>query len=94
MWTGDSAGYEAMHLRLRRSRGSARKQLCVECGGPAEHWALFHNRENALVGEKAGCVMLYSLNPADYEPMCAADHKVMDAAYRKIRSGHDSRSEH
>lgn len=68
MWSGDEAGYHAVHARLRKERGKAREHLCA-CGKQAKHWAYKHGSGNGLK---------YSLDMNDYEPMCVSCHRKLD----------------
>lgn len=56
--------YAARHTRLRRQRGSAKDQLCIDCGQPAAEWAQVHG----TTGMEAG----------DYEPRCLKCHAEYD----------------
>lgn len=69
--------YNSMHGRLRRILGSATKQRCVDCGGPARDWSLSKSATNTLVGENG---FLYSLSFEDYEPRCKKCHLAYDAS--------------
>lgn len=60
----DSHEYIVNHRRVRRVRGNAILQKCVECGGRAEQWAWIHGQDPE--------------DPANYQPMCRKDHKAYD----------------
>lgn len=71
--------YNSAHRNLFRLRGSARSQVCVDCGGPAREWSLIRGR-GTHVGVNAGYPMTYSPDPMDYEPRCRSCHVAYDAA--------------
>lgn len=78
-WTGNSATYNAAHLRVKKSRGSARKQYCVGCGGKAAHWSYDHADPRELVEELDGkYTIVYSADPSHYSPRCVSCHKKFD----------------
>jgi hypothetical protein len=56
--------YSAWHAAVRRARGPASAQTCVDCGHPACDWA----RRHEAIGDK----------PDDYQPMCHKCHMVYD----------------
>lgn len=69
LWTEDP-GYDAMHRRVWRARGSA-SQFACPCGEPAKHWAFVGERDpqdRQPVGRSVD----------DYQAMCVRCHKVMD----------------
>lgn len=78
--------YHATHKRIRQVRGSASEQPCIMCGKPAEHWAYRGNSQREQAGwenaEKTQFA-LWSSDPADYDPLCAQDHRQSDAAYAR-----------
>jgi len=78
--------YIQAHKRLRRDRGPASIYDCVECSGPAAEWALIENPSERLIGDHHGRDATYSRNPDDYQPMCARDHRRMDAWLRGARA--------
>lgn len=72
-----------MHLRLRSLWGPAKQYACVQCSGPAAHWAYdgtdpteHYDRANA--GLKSYC--WYSIYPEFYMPMCPSCHMKRDSA--------------
>lgn len=77
-WLGDAASYENVHLRVKAARGRAADHSCVECSGPAAHWAYDH----ADPDERRDATGPYSLDVSRYQPMCVLCHKRMDMAYR------------
>lgn len=52
------------HDRVRRARGDVKGYPCVECDGPAVHWATIHGTDG--------------MKPEDYQPMCQRCHQVYD----------------
>jgi len=63
-WKGDDVSYFVLHKWVRRHKGPASAQLCVECGNPAEEWA-------NISGE-------YHRDLEDYQPMCRKCHRRRD----------------
>jgi len=74
----ESPTYEAVHERLRRDRGPARAQHCVDCGKRAAHWSYDHADTAELVGERDGLRRPYSLDQQHYQPRCVPCHKRLD----------------
>ncbi|AIT13145.1 HNH endonuclease [Mycobacterium phage Ruotula] len=73
-WGGDSVGYGAVHERLRNYRGPASAHLCVDCDGPAAHWAYDYECPD----ERDSPSGPYSTSMDHYRPMCATCHKRFD----------------
>ena len=71
-WKGDSAGYNAFHMRVYNARGAASRQHCSRadesCSGRLE-WA-------NLTGNYADIM--------DFAPMCAGHHRRYDAERRVL----------
>ncbi|QGJ92844.1 hypothetical protein PBI_BEAGLE_85 [Arthrobacter phage Beagle] len=78
-WTGEDATYNAIHFRLRDTRGKACEHKCFECESDASQWAYVHNRGSALTSEHGP----YSVNLDDYEAMCVPCHKTMDLRLKR-----------
>lgn len=77
-WTGGNATYQAVHLRLRKQRGSAAAHVC-DCGDTAKHWAY----DNADPGElRHADGRRYSTDLAHYRPLCVPCHSRFDAKAR------------
>ncbi len=72
-WTGDSASYNAVHMRLRTTYGSASNYECP-CGNRSVHWAYLHNDPNEKTSDEGP----YSTDMDCYLPMCVKCHKRMD----------------
>lgn len=72
-WLGDGAGYSALHMWIRKVRGTPRR--CEECGtikAKQYEWA-------NLSGE-------YRRDPNDWKRMCVLCHRRMDRA-RAVKNG-------
>lgn len=79
--------YESMHKHLRRTRGSSRDQICVDCSRPAAHWSLSHKAEVVHIQEGGRAHGRYfSVNVDDYEPRCAQCHSDQDTKYGLVRA--------
>lgn len=76
-WKGAAVRYGPAHERVARQRGPASTHRCVECGAPARHWALAEITP-AVRFTPDDRVGPYSLDPADYAPMCVPCHKRHD----------------
>lgn len=75
------ASYEAAHKRVHYARGKAKDYPCSRCGGNAKDWAYIHGSPGerpAGTGANGRSHGPYSLNPEEYEPMCAPCHKDYD----------------
>lgn len=59
----DLTGYNRVHARVRRDRGTAKRHLC-DCGNQAYDWASIKNT----------CMD----NPDNYKPMCKKCHRRYD----------------
>lgn len=57
-------GYFGAHRRVRKTRGPAKFQTCVDCGKAALHWAHIHDTDPT--------------DPQNYRPMCARCHYAYD----------------
>ncbi len=78
-WSGDNASYAAIHIRLRRWRGSAKDHNCVDCVARAREWSYDHSDPDELVDSKYG---RYSTDLDHYEPRCTSCHRLFDNAAR------------
>mgnify|MGYP000845434441 FL=1 len=82
---GRDIGYGAAHDRVRKLRGRASQYICTECGGPAQQWAYNHRDPDVIrapMDALLGAGMLYSADPAFYQPMCKRCHSAFDAKHR------------
>lgn len=68
--------YTAIHQMLRNTLGSASDYVC-DCGEPAEDWAYQHTAGDQELRSPDGTTP-YSLDPADYAPMCRPCHARFD----------------
>lgn len=67
--------YKGMHLRVKRHRGRASQNPCVDCGASAADWSCRHDAGHTV--DDAG--RYYSLNVEDYDPRCKACHARYDS---------------
>lgn len=79
MWKAGSAGYHAVHKRLRTSRGQAKE--CEHCGSTEEHasydWALNWEVAPEVVVDVKG--RMFSTDLAAYIRLCRPCHRAFDA---------------
>lgn len=70
MWRGDSAGYQALHLRVEAARGKPQRCACCDRTDPGRYeWA-------NLSGEYE--------NINDYIRLCVSCHRQLDSRRRKV----------
>lgn len=91
-WVGDDVGYQAMHRRIKKARGSAVCYDCQHCGKTAAEWAYDHRDSDARTDRSTS--FLYSVDVWHYFPLCHLCHFRFDAdqrhATRKLcPQGHD-----
>lgn len=82
-------GYGATHDRVRKERGPASLQACVDCGDQARDWALKPNTEDIVIqqdGANAGRTFSRDVN--DYEPRCRPCHINHDTENHLQRAKH------
>lgn len=82
---GDSASYNAVHLRLKRDRGIATQHLCCDCGQPARTWSYNHSDPGVQVDEKG---RPYSTDLAHYTPRCVTCHNKLDRTRPGSKAAH------
>lgn len=70
-WKGETAGYQAMHLRVRTVRG--KPNACEKCGTKVGRF------------EWANLTGKYS-DPNDYKSLCISCHRKMDQAHRNFHA--------
>lgn len=75
--------YETVHARLRRLRGRARDQKCIQCGEQAQQWAYQGGDPDERRHPRHDYP--YSLELDRYAPMCMSCHRLLD---NPIRRGH------
>lgn len=73
--------YMTAHDRVRKVKGKASAQKCVDCGGPAAHWSYNHRDPQQIVTESGTA---YSFNPDYYEARCVTDHRIFDAKRTEV----------
>lgn len=73
-WVGDEAGYEAVHARLFRERGSATDYTCT-CGMPSDEWAYDHLDPNE---RRRSDTHPYSTDLTHYRALCRSCHRTED----------------
>lgn len=81
-WVGDAVGYAQAHRRVKALYGNAGRHPCVECAGPAAHWAYDHADPDERRDPDEG---YYSLKIEHYRPMCVRCHKRFDMAQIRRR---------
>jgi len=69
-------GYDAVHKRLARERGSASAFQCVDCGTQAQEWSYRGGSLDELICAKTGCA--YSVRVEDYDARCKRCHRLRD----------------
>ena len=74
-WRGREVGYRGAHDRVKRRRGSAKKQRCAHCDGPAATWAYDGSDPDEITDDEG---RRYSGDPDHYFPLCAKCHCAMD----------------
>lgn len=83
--------YNTGHIRVRRVRGSAALQECVECGATAMHWALRRDAEMQSGPDPRSAKPRYwSSNPQEYQPMCACCTAEVTSHGRKSVHQHEA----
>lgn len=95
----ESYTYEAVHKRLRETRGPASAHPCTICGKPAQQWAYDHrdprprttlmtdrtvvHKHAVIDGQHA---TEYSVQLHHYEPLCIACHTRLDRLMSSFRT--------
>lgn len=80
VWKGEDVGYSGAHWRLTQERGRAGTYSCAECFDDAAEWALNKEASDVRWGDEGhGVLAPYSVNPADYDPLCKSCHRKRDA---------------
>ncbi|AXQ61114.1 hypothetical protein SEA_HANK144_61 [Streptomyces phage Hank144] len=76
---GKNNSYGYIHMKVKRQRGSASKQVCVDCGGSAQDWSYDHKDPDEIVGpNRKGGESIFSLKVEHYEPRCKPCHYRFD----------------
>lgn len=76
----DVLTYMGAHDRVRRVKGHASEQACLDCGGAAAHWSYDGQDPDELTDPKTG--WKYSVKPEHYEPRCVKCHGTYDITTR------------
>jgi hypothetical protein len=75
----DVVDYRTVHMRLRRTIGSARTMQCADCGDrKAVHWSYDHQDPDERMSPDG---VPYSIKAEHYQPRCASCHKFYDHAH-------------
>lgn len=86
-WRGADVNYGGAHMRVRKSRGSAKQYPCVRgCGKQAQQWAYDHQDPDELWSDYHG--VPYSQHPHHYLAMCIPCHKRFDLDYLETSRGY------
>ena len=67
--------YAGAHARVRRGRGKASDQRCIQCDERADHWAYDHMDPDEVISRRG---LPYSLKSSHYQPMCVTCHNRLD----------------
>jgi hypothetical protein len=71
--------YDTVHGWVTFDRGPAGKQVCVDCGRPAQHWSYNHQDKDELTSTTERTMGLpYSKDVYNYQPRCVPCHKAFD----------------
>lgn len=75
--------YSAIHNRIYRTLGSAKKNNCSVCGDDAKEWAYIGFSYFEMLGvNQKGEPRLFSPRMVDYTPMCKPCHNKHDREYK------------
>ena len=75
--------YNAVHLRLKKLRGSASKYQCNDCGNQARDWSYVHSGVDEAHDQRDGYTLVYSTDITQYIPRCKHCHNDIDHAHRR-----------
>ena len=75
-WTGDDASYGTVHDRIRRTRGSASRYACVDCGESAYEWSYDGRDPKQKLCSARG--LAYSTKMDHYVARCVPCHRRHD----------------
>ena len=75
---GDDAGYLAIHVRLRKTKGLASAHKC-ECGARADEWSYTKQDPAQKWDIVSGVKVPYSTDLSHYMPRCFSCHRKVDA---------------
>ena len=74
----DTDSYNAVHLRIHRTKGKASDHLCADCGAQATAWAYNRSGVAESTSIRAGYACVYSTDESQYDPCCGRCHYVRD----------------
>ena len=83
----DPASYNAIHLRINRTRGRAATFSCVDCGAPAKAWAYNRSGICEVTAFRGGYKLVYSTDEGQYDPCCGPCHYRRDHPARLSSGG-------
>lgn len=77
-----STEYQAIHMRMRRLKGRAAEQSCVDCAGPAMDWSYDgEDPDEVTVLHSSGrTICAISTKPEHYVARCRSCHCKHDKA--------------
>lgn len=79
-----STRYNAVHERLRQTKGSASAHRCAGgCGRQAEEWAYDRSDPNEVTDTRHGVLVRHSADLDHYQPMCRTCHRRLDSGNRR-----------
>lgn len=73
------------HQNVRKLRGSARDQFCIDCGEPADEWSY----QGGDPHEEASLTGPYSLSVEFYAPRCYKCHRAFDRPTQRSNRSDD-----
>lgn len=73
--------YKIAHSNVYALRGRASDHPCADCSEPARQWAYDHAD---YFEETTASGLLFSNDPAHYQPRCTRCHRLFDIRMRKI----------
>lgn len=79
---GPDPSYIAIHFRLTRTRGAARKHKCVDCQREAASWSYNHRDPDEKLDNTG---RPFSSDLSNYDPRCWSCHNSLDAKRGKGR---------
>lgn len=82
-WVRPPISCQYMHVLLKKRWGRAKQYPCIECDGPARHWAYDGTDPTQHLGwpnSSAKNKAWYSIWPEFYMPMCVRCHSRRDGA--------------
>lgn len=78
-------GYFQLHHKIKKVKGSARLQTCVDCGNKAAEWSYNRQAEvehQEFVPNRGQLILLtYALDLDCYEPRCYKCHRKFDGLF-------------